>query len=324
MARTWRIPLVVAACIGLAAVPVFLHGYPVFILTLICNYVIVAVGLNILCGSAGQVSFGHAGFYAIGAYGSAVLANRFGTIFFVNLVFAAILAGLVGALLALPALRLRKLSLAITTFGFSVVTQTAIIGLRGLTGGVNGLSVEPLAWPGEQSTDLYWLNLAIAIAVIFVCTNLTRSKVGRAWASIRGSEVAANAVGINVIYYKVLAFVLSAATAGIAGALYGQTTQYLSPDSFESSLSITFFAMVVVGGLRSVVGSVLGAAFFVLLPEVLSDMRDLQQIVFGSLIVLTAMFMPDGLVGAAQRVARALRRRRPVAWSAPQIAKVQE
>ncbi len=318
-----RAAFAATACAALATVPVVMEGYPVFILTLICNYVMVAVGLNVLCGSAGLVSFGHAGFYAIGAYASAVLGARLRLPFLVDLAFAALLAGIVGALLALPALRLQKLSLAITTFGFSVVVQTAIIGLRGLTGGVNGLSVEPLDWPGPPGAVLYWLNLAFALATILVCKNLAASKVGRAWASIRGSEVAAAAVGIDVTFYKVLAFVVSAVTAGIAGALYGQSTQYVSPESFGSSLSITFFAMVVVGGLRSVAGSVLGAAFFVLLPEVLSDFHDLQQIVFGGLIVVTVMFMPDGLVGASLRLYGVLARW-ALAWSMPSVSKAPE
>ncbi len=291
MPRVTRILIVILLCAALAAVPLVVQGYPLFILTLICNYVIVAVGLNILCGSAGLVSFGHAGFYAIGAYGAAVLGAVLGWPFIVDFILAAMLSGVVGALVAIPALRLKKLSLAITTFGFGIVAQTAIIALRGITGGVNGLSVPPVELPGSSSVDLYLLNLGAALAVILICSNLARSKVGRAWASIRGSEVAASAVGINVTYYKVMAFVVSAVTAGIAGVLYGQTTQYLSPDSFDSTLSISFFAMIVIGGLRSVAGAVLGATFFVLLPEVLSDMKDTQAIIFGLLIILSVMFI---------------------------------
>ena len=292
--------------IALIALPFVLPDYHVYLATMVCNYVIVAIGLNILSGMCGLPSFGQAGFYAIGAYVSALLMGHLGLPFAVSLVASIACSALLGMLVALPAMRLHGFALAITTFGFAVLVQAVIIYFGDWTGGVSGYSVPPVQISDHGTLDLYFLNAAAALAVIWISNNIATGKIGRAFFAIRGSETAARAGGVNVQFFKVLAFAISSGCAGLAGSLYGQITQYISPETFDATLSVYFFAMVVIGGMGSKMGAVIGAIFFVLLPEALRDAKDTQMIIFGASIVLVSIFLPDGLAGMFAKLGQRL------------------
>jgi branched-chain amino acid transport system permease protein len=301
MFRYIKIAFVALLAVLMLSMPFYAPDYETYLVTMVCNYVVVAIGLNILCGLCGQISFGQAGFYAVGAYTCGLLITRYGAPVGLALAAATALSGLVGSLTAFPALRLSGLALAIATFGFAVLVQALIVFFGNITGGVSGLLVPSPEISGNSGADNFYFNFAAALLAFWISRNVDRSKIGRAFRSIRGSEVAARSSGIDVTRYKLLAFGLASGMAGLAGGLYALVTQYISPETFDATLSIYFFAMVIVGGLGSTVGSVLGAAFFILLPEALRDAKDTQMIIFGVVIVLVSVFLPAGLVGVLAR-----------------------
>lgn len=261
----------------LMALPQVLGGYPVYLASLIGVYSLVAIGLNILVGFSGQISLGHAGFFALGAYGSALLTIRLGLPVWLSIPLAASLTAVVGAIIAIPALRLRNLYLAIATLGFGVVVQKLIFEWRSLTGGGAGLEVSTAAvgGGGAQGVDqqMYYLVLVALALALWTSTNLLRSRTGRALVILRDSEIAASSMGIEVSRHKVIAFALSAFYTAVAGGLLAFIIRYLNPEGFNVNLSIMFLAMVVIGGLGSIPGALLGASFYVLIPEIFRDGR---------------------------------------------------
>jgi branched-chain amino acid transport system permease protein len=312
----------VTLLIGLAVFPFLATSYTIYMANFLAINVIVVIGLNILVGYAGQVSLGHAGFFAIGAYGTVILMSEAHLPFIAALVLAGLIAAAFGFLLGLPALRLEGPYLAIATLGFGL-TITQIIGRIELFGGRQGLHTPDLIigpWHLESDRDFYFLLIPITVLLAIAARNLTKTKVGRALIAIRDAEIAAETLGVNIMGYKTLAFAISAFYAGIGGGLYAFVLRFIEPEIFTLLMSIMFLAMVVVGGLGSIMGSITGACLLgwldlqlrniLEIPYVgtwlealsrewfsLTGVSNIQLIVFGTIMVLIMLFEPLGLFG---------------------------
>jgi len=232
--------------------PLVVDTYSVSLMNLIGIYVIVALGLNLLTGYTGQISLGHAAFFAIGAYTSAILTGKFGVPFWMALPAAGVLAALVGVFVGLPALRLKGLYLAIATMGFAFIVEEIIVQWEGLTNGVNGINVvRPTLGPFNFTTDesYYYLVLFTVLLMIIILKNILRTSTGRAFIAIRDSEIAAESMGINLAIYKTAAFGISAFYAGIGGCLFAHFMLFIGPENFDFMVSISFLVMILLGGL---------------------------------------------------------------------------
>jgi branched-chain amino acid transport system permease protein len=299
----------VAVVLGaLAAWPWVAPRYFVFLASVILVNVVVAIGLNLLSGYTNQLSFGHAGFLAIGAYTAAVLTIRVpGMPVLATLMLAGLLTAAVGLAFGVPCLRLGGLYLTMATLAFGFVIAEVILNLETLTKGADGLRV-PAARLGAValSTDVarYYLAAAVATVMVVAAVNLVRTRTGRAFLAIRESEIAAQASGVPVAAYKALAFALSAFYTGVAGGLFAFVVGFLSPDAFDVFLSVDFVVMIIVGGLGSVPGSIIGAAVVTLLYDGLAAFQNYRPLIFGALLIACMLFMPGGMTRALSRVAR--------------------
>jgi branched-chain amino acid transport system permease protein len=306
------------AAVALFAITVpFMFGpYRVGQLTLVLAYAVAALGLNVLVGYSGQISLGHGAFFALGAYTAAALITKAGFPHLLTLPVAFVVAGAAGFLVGLPALRIRGLYLALLTLGLAVATAPLIKRFDGLTGGADGLNVvqpEPPGFLSGLALDqyAYLLTLVVAVPLFVMIALMMRSRVGRALVTIRDNEIVAKSMGINLATMKTGAFAVSAAYAGIAGALYVFSVGFVGPESFTLVLSFAFLAAIVVGGLATVTGAVLGALFIVLVPEYAADVDDaLAGVIYGAALILVMYLERRGAVGLARRIwARATRGR---------------
>ena len=296
--------------LGLAAVaalgwPLVAPKYLVFLSTLVAVNAIVAIGLNLLSGYTNQLSFGHAGFLAIGAYVAALVTLQVPALPVpLTLLVAGLATALVGLALGIPCLRLEGLYLAMATLAFGFVVTEAITNLDWLTRGNDGLRV-PLArlGPWTLATDAarYYLAVAVAAAMILAALNVAATRTGRAFLAIRTSEIAAQASGINAAAYKTIAFVLSAFYTGVAGGLFAFVVGFLSPDAFDVFLSVDFLVMIILGGLGSVLGSVAGAAIVTVLNDSLAGFQAFRPLIFGAIMIICMLFMPGGLAAMTRR-----------------------
>lgn len=300
------------ALLGLALVmaPFGLPEYYLSQLVFIGIYAIVSLGLMLLVGFTGQVSIGHAAFVAMGAYTQAYLYG-IGWSFLLALPAAAAVAALTGVVVGLPALRVKGMYLSIATLAFGFIVEEIIARNESLTGGNAGKQIEKLQIFGVNFDDpvyFYFLVLAVTVLAVVSVLNLLRSPTGRAFVAIRDSEVSAQSMGINLARYKTVAFALSAALAGVAGALYAHKMRFISPDQFTFLQSIELLMMVVIGGLGSVRGAVFGAAFWIAvqqiivlakdwLPSAIGQQPGLQPSVFGVILVGFVLLEPQGLNG---------------------------
>jgi len=276
--------------------------YFVFLASLIAINAIVAIGLNLLSGYTNQLSFGHAGFLAIGAYAAAILTIRAPALPVVaTLLIAGLVTAAVGLALGVPCLRLEGLYLAMATLAFGFVVVEAILNLDWLTRGNDGLHV-PAAhlgpWTLATDTARYYLVVAVAALLIVAAANISRTRTGRALLAVRESEIAAQASGIHLAAYKTLAFVVSAFYTGVAGGLFALVVGFLSPDSFDVFLSVDFVAMIIVGGLGSILGSVVGAAVITTLNDSLAGFQNYRPLIFGAILIASMLFMPGGIARA--------------------------
>lgn len=297
--------LLAAAAFLLAAVPPFVPNYYVYLLALVMINVISATGLNLLTGNCGQISLCHGSFIAVGAYTAAITMGKVGTFVLLPLVSAVVAAGLLGALLGFPARRVSGLYLALVTLGFLAVVEVVIEEFPDLTGGVRGLSVPKPSLPGFALTsDLsrYYLVAVAAGLALYVASNLLHSRVGRALNAVRQSAFAAQALGVPVGHTKVVAFTVAAAFAGLAGALQAMVVGFIDPTEFGISTSLRHITFIVVGGLGSLAGSILGATVLTLLPEALRGVKEYGDLVYGGILLASLFFMPKGLVGLASRL----------------------
>ncbi len=267
-------------------------------LSLIWLYAIGVMGQNLLIGYTGQISFGQAGFLAIGAYAFGHL-RLLGVPFLPALAGAGIAAGLAGVVVGFPSLRLKGPYLAIATLGFGIAVYQVFANSEVLSGGRSGLSIAKLQPPFGRSREVYVYYLYLGLLLLFTAAtyNLVSSFVGRAFVAIRDSDIAAEVMGINLTRYKLLAFAISSFYTGVHGGLFAQFLGHLEPQTFNVGESLTMFVAVIVGGLASVEGSIFGAAFVVLVPSLLSDYRWFVPVLFGVTILVVLIFEPLGLAG---------------------------
>lgn len=283
-----------------AAFPLFFanQNFLLTIFSLVLIYNIAALGLNLVIGYAGQISIGHAAFMAIGAYFSAVMVMKFNVPFLLAFLGSGFVAGCFGLLLGIPALRLRGFYLAIATMAFGVVIEQSLNAWEFVGASVGVRDIKPPTLFGLKLTsDLANLYLIIFVSiVIFIITdNIIRSKTGRALKAIRESSFAAQSLGINVSRYKLIAFVISAVYAGLAGSLYAHTIGYISPLDFGLGSSINLLAMIVIGGLASLSGGFIGSVIIIALPFMFSRTQLPMSVIFGVLLILVVLFFPRGI-----------------------------
>ena len=294
----------------LLAAPWWASEYMMTQLQFIGIYAIVGLGLMLLVGFTGQISLGHAAFLAVGAYTEALLAAA-GWPFWLTLPCAALLSAAVGIVIGLPALRLKGIYLAIATLAFGVIVEEILARWESLTGGNSGLHVKPIELFGAKlagDAEFYYLVLALTALCCVALANLLRSPTGRAFVAIRDSEISAACLGVNLARTKTLSFALSAALTGIGGALYAHKVSFISPEQFTLLVSIELVTIVILGGVGSLHGAVLGAAFVIVLPQLISIAKDylpsgvagaagLQSTVFGLVLIGFILFEPMGLYG---------------------------
>jgi len=289
----------------LLAWPLLVPRYFVFLTSLIVVNAIVAIGLNLLSGYTNQLSFGHAGFFAVGAYVAAVLTVREPALPVVlTLALAGLATALVGLALGVPCLRLEGLYLAMATLAFGFVVVEAILNLDWLTRGNDGLAVPvarlgPLALASDAAK--YYLVLAVGVLMVAAAVNIARTRTGRALLAIRESEIAAQASGVHLAAYKTLAFAVSAFYTGVAGGLFAFVVGFISPDAFDVFLSVDFVAMIIVGGLGSIPGSILGAAVITLVYDWLAAFQNYRPLFFGLILIGCMLFMPGGIASRVPR-----------------------
>jgi branched-chain amino acid transport system permease protein len=297
-----------ALAVAALAWPWLAPRYFVFLASLVLVNAIVAIGLNLLSGYTHQLSFGHAGFLAIGAYTAALLTLHVSALPLpLTVLLAGLLTAVVGVALGVPCLRLEGLYLTMATLAFGFVVTEAILNLDALTRGADGLRVPPAPlgpWRLGGDTARYYAVLVVTALLVAGAVNVTRMRVGRAFLAIRDSEVAAAASGVPVAAYKTLAFALSAFYTGVAGGLFAFVVGYLSPDAFDVFLSVDFVVMIILGGLGSVPGSILGAAVVTVLHDALAAFQNYRPLIFGAILMACMLFMPGGIASAARALAR--------------------
>jgi branched-chain amino acid transport system permease protein len=265
---------------------------------------IVCVGLNLLIGYAGQISLGHAGFFGLGAYGSAILTARYGWPSFAALAASTAAVAVLAWLVGRPILRLKGHYLAMATLGLGVIVSIVIATEDGFTGGPDGMAVPPLASFGfvfQGETLWYWLVGAALLVAVWLSLNLIDSPRGRALRALHGSEVAAELVGIDSARHKLSAFVISAVFAAVAGSLTAHYAGFITPSKVTFLHSIELVTMVVLGGMASTFGAVVGAAVLTTLPQLLTLLKEYEMVVFGAGLMLTMIFMPQGLVPTLEK-----------------------
>ncbi|WP_022850155.1 branched-chain amino acid ABC transporter permease [Limisalsivibrio acetivorans] len=300
--------------IALFGLPFLLGPYLLYVMNLIFIAVIGAVGLNILTGYTGLISLGQGAFMGVGAYAAGYFSLRWGIPFYLAIPMAGLTTAVFGAFFGIPSLRLKGLYLSIATLAAQFIIEFLFIRLEPITGGVTGLSIDYANFFGIEIYDdfrFYFLSLTICILMTLAGMNMMRTKLGRAFLSIRDNYIAAEAMGISLFRYKLLSFAVSSFYAGVAGSLWAYYTTIITPENFTISVSIQYLSMIIIGGLGSIQGAIFGAAFIVVLPEFLQSISDwagsyypamtqiigsIKEGVFGLVIILFLVFEPEGLV----------------------------
>jgi branched-chain amino acid transport system permease protein len=300
--------------------PFIADHYVLYMANMVGFAVIGAVGLNLLTGFTGQISLGHAAFIGVGAYASAILTTRFGLSFWLSLPLAGVVSAFAGVIIGIPSLRVKGLYLCIATLAAQFIFEFIFVHWESLTNGITGIHIpSPRLGRIEFSTEkeFYWITLFFVVVGVGYARNLVRSKMGRAFVAIRDRDLAAQIIGINLFRYKLSAFAISSFYAGIAGALWVTFLKVVTPDHFPFILSIQYLAMIIVGGLGSILGSIFGAVFMTLIPEILNYLSEIvklyapgkeeifvpmKEVIFGLLIVLFLIFEPLGLAEIWNRV----------------------
>jgi branched-chain amino acid transport system permease protein len=302
--RRAALPLFVLVVLALPLVVT--SRYHLNVLVFAGIHVLLAVGLNLVMGYTGQVSLGHAAFYGVGAYGSGVLTTKLGMDPWLAALAALGISMVIALAIGIPSLHLQGYYLSVATLGFGIILHIAFVEMATLTGGPSGLvGIPELSLYGTPlNTDLryyylVWLVVAVTLAGAF---RLVDSRLGRALRAIGADETAATLSGINTWATKVQIFVIAAGIASLAGSLYAHYITFLSPDSFGFMFSVELIVMVVVGGTRSVWGSVVGAVLLTVLPEYLRAVKDYDVLVYGAIVILVVMWAPSGIAGLARQV----------------------
>jgi branched-chain amino acid transport system permease protein len=310
-----RVSILAGLVILFGVIPFISSPYLLYILNIIGIYAIAAIGLNLLIGFTGQISLGHGAFFGVGAYTGAILATKVGFPIWASVPAAGILTALAGMVFGLPSLRLKHLYLTIATLAGQFIIEYVLVNWDSLTGGALGIVVSRTQLFGIRLKDdftFYYLIFACFVVMAWIAVNLIRTRYGRAFIAIRDNDRAAEGMGIPIFRYKLLAFAISSFYAGFAGALFAYYMMSITPEPFNLWLSIEFIAMIIIGGLGKIHGSVFGAIFIVALNEVLSNLTQflmnlgvstgvaitiapLREFVFGLAIVLFIIFEPKGL-----------------------------
>ena len=301
-----KMPQLISAILALTVAGILYadNGYTHFVFTLVAIATIVGVGLNVLYGLTGLISFGHIAFYAIGAYCCALLMLQ-GMNFFVALAFSGVLAGIVGSLFAVPAVRVKGAFLAMVTIAFAFVVEHVLVEWRSLTGGQNGLAGFPMIALGSYlftERDLAVFASSVAGVCLFGYYRLEKSGWGLAMKGIRDAEVASASLGCNSVQVKTISFGVSAMLAGIAGAIYAPLIMFIAPSNFPFSQSILFLFSVILGGVGATLGPLFGAVITVMLPEFLSSLAQYRLLFFGALMLAVLLLAPSGLSGLLRRL----------------------
>jgi branched-chain amino acid transport system permease protein len=288
----------------LLLLPFVTDNYVQYIVNLVLIYVIISIGLNLLLGYAGQFAFAHAALMGIGAYTTALLSTRVGVSFWLCLPLSGIVAAVIGAAGALPAMRMRRVYLALVTLAFAQLIIWVLVNWSSVTLGTDGVDVpSPTAfgWRVHGDKAVFYVVLPVAVLLYWLAHRLLQSHIGRAFVTIRENEIVARCNGINVARVKMQVFALSAFYAGVGGGLYALALGFIVPDSFGLSQLTLHFSIVVLGGLLSLSGAVIGAVVLTTLPELLRNTQALQEIVYGLVLMLVILFMPQGIAGVLKR-----------------------
>ena len=296
----------------IALLPLVLHrwgatAYYLDVLIFVAIHSVLAIGLALLIGFAGQISLGHAAFYGIGAYSSGLLTTRLGCSPWLAIAIGAIIAGLVAYIIGVPSLRLHGHYLAMATLGTGVIVSVFFNEAVWLTGGPSGFGDIPtLRLFGRELTDIsyYYLCWTVTIGILIISLNIINSRIGRALRAIRDSELAAASSGVNASKIKVQIFVLSAIYGSIGGSLYAHFVTFINPPPFDVFFSVKLLMMVCVGGMQSLWGAIAGAALLTLLPEWLTFLQDFDVLAYGHLLLVIIVFFPEGLSGVGKNILR--------------------
>jgi branched-chain amino acid transport system permease protein len=301
-----RYGILIGLAILIALLPlVFPSSYYLRVASLIWVSAFAAIGLNILMGKAGQVSLGHAGFFGLGAYAVAIGPTHLGLPPLAALVVGAGLSALLAYFVGRPILRLKGHYLAIATLGFGVLVALVITTESRWTGGPDGMPVMKLmlfGWRASGAIAWYWITGGLLLAGAWIALNLDETPTGRAFRALHDSEVAARVTGINVNRFKLQAFVIAAVYASLAGSALALMNGFVNPDQAGFLHSIELVTMVVLGGLGSIVGSIVGAAVLITLPQVLTVFQEYENLLLGFIIIVSMIFMRDGIVPTASRL----------------------
>lgn len=305
--RKYQLPVNIILAVIVLALPFILQSqYVMRIVIMIGIYSILALSLGLITGYAGQTSLGHAAFYAIGAYTSALISSNYGISFFITAPIAAVAAALAGLALGLPTLRLSGTYLAITTLGFSEFVRMVLMNWDKVTNGPLGVSRIPR--PNLFGVDLiignnglYYLMLVFLLFTTVTVYFIVNSKIGRALMSIRDDELAATMMGVRTTMYKVLVFVIAAFFAGLAGAFYAHMIRFIDPNTFTFDTSILILSIVILGGMGTMKGMFVGSALLISFPEVMRFLQEYRFVVYGVVLVLTMRFRPQGILGGQKR-----------------------
>ncbi len=296
-------PFLVAGILALLLFPLFLRNeYFMRVATVVVLYALLASSLNVINGYSGQFNIGHAAFYCIGAYTTAILAKRFDVSFWLLLPIGGTVAAMFGFLLGLPTLRLRGIYFAMITLGFSEIIRLTVLNWQSLTRGPMGIPGIPFpeffGVPFRSNAQFYYTILGITILMLFLTRRVLCSRIGRAWIAIREDEVAARAMGIEVLRFKLLNLAYGAFWAGVAGCFYAFFASFISPDSFTLDEGFSMLAMVLLGGQGTLIGPVIGATFLTILSETFRTIAQYRLIIYGVAILLVIHLQPQGIVGS--------------------------
>jgi branched-chain amino acid transport system permease protein len=310
--RNWKVfgfkaAAVVVAAIVLYQLPLYYQEFRVRQFNEVIFLSVAVLGLGLLTGFNGQISIGHGAFFGIGAYTTAILVTDHGWSYLATMPVGALIAFVVGALVGVPALRIKGLYLALTTLAFATTFTLVIKKFSSVTGGTQGKVVPRFQVPSWSNLTndqfIYYMLLIMAVVLFVLARNLVKSRVGRALIAVRDNEVAAEVVGVNLAAYKVMTFGLSAALAGIAGSMSVINTPFVDANSFTITKSIEFLAALVIGGAATIFGPVVGAIFVVFVPEFSSDINPaLSQVIYGGLLIVLMLVLPGGIIGGLKRL----------------------
>ena len=313
--KHWGVSIALLIVAGVVAY-MLQQRYLAMILDYICIYTIAVTGLDLLFGYTGQVSFGQAGFYAIGAYGSTLLSMRVGVTPILSIFLGAIVALIFGLIIAFPASKLVKHFLSLLTIAFGQMVYTFIVGASWLTQGPSGITKIPkvnlfgLEIGGSRGYQQYfWLVAILLVLVLIVKHNIIKSRIGRAFIAVRENPHAAAGMGINVAKYKIMAFGISAFLAGLAGALYAHMVGFISPDTFMATQSNMFMTMLLFGGIGTMVGPLIGATVITVMQQVLQSFASAQTLIYALFILVVLFFLPNGTVGLYDKLRKSFANR---------------